>query len=147
MNALWFDGWVVHGRRADKKTIEIDAEFTALPESCPKCGVVGRLYGHGPKTVFYRDAPAFGKQIKLKVAVKRFKCRECGKTFMQPLPDMHPNRQLTMRCVEHLREQCVTRSYAEMSRETGVDESVIRSVCNEEYKSMQAIRRRRPKAP
>jgi transposase len=132
-NCLWLPGWLTEEPVFDENKATVVAEYNVLPEHCPKCGCVGRLYRHGSEPVEYKDAPAFGKQLVVVVEVKRFRCRECGKTFMQALPDMHPTRQLTNRCVQHLLEQCVRRNYAEMSRETGVDESVIRAICNQRH--------------
>lgn len=138
MNALWLDGWTVLDRVETRKETTITAEYAVAPEACPKCGVVGRLYRHGAEVVEYRDAPAFGKRLVIAAKVKRFRCRECGATSMQPLPDMHPSRRMTRRCADHLIEQCRKRNYAEMSRETGVDESVIRALCNEAYEVSRA---------
>ncbi len=145
MNALWLPDWSEISREETGPATKILAEYGVLPEACPKCGVVGRLYRHGEKVVEYRDAPAFGRRLTLAVKVKRLRCMDCGATSMQPLPDMHPVRQITRRCADHLIEQCRTRNYAEMSRETGVDESVIRSLCNEAYETVKAARR--PIAP
>jgi len=145
VNALWLKDWTVLAMQKAGKAMSVEAEYDVLPESCPLCGVVGRLYKHGAKIVPYKEAPAFGQPVVVHVKVKRFRCRECSGTFMQPLPDMHPTRQITNRLAEHLIEQCNTRNYAEMSRETGVDESVIRAVCNEEYRKMRGVRR--PLAP
>lgn len=145
MNALCLEDWTVIRHDVEGQTRRFSATYDAVPDSCLKCGVVGRLYRHGNKEIEYRDTPAFGKKVVIVADVKRFKCRDCGATFMQPLPDMQSDRQMTRRCAEHLIEQCRERTYAEMSRETGVDESVIRSVCNAEYKTMQAIRH--PQAP
>lgn len=145
MNALWLKDWTVLAMQKAGKAMSVEAEYDILPESCPLCGVVARLYKHGTKVVPYKDAPAFGKPLVVNVKVKRFRCRECGGTFMQPLPDMHPTRQVTRRLADHLIEQCNSRNYAEMSRETGVDESVVRAICNEEYRKMRPVRR--PLAP
>ena len=144
-NCLWLPGWLTEEPVIENKVATVVAEYTVLPNHCPHCGVIGRLYRHGVESVIYRDIPGFGNQTVIKAAVKRFQCRECRKTFMQPLPHMHPTRQLTNRCVDHLREQCLRRNYAEMSRETGVDESVIRFLCNQQYREIDnAIR---PVAP
>ncbi len=145
MNALCLDDWIVTKQNVEGQIRTFQAEFGVMPDACPKCGVVGRLYKHGAKEIEYKDTPAFGKKVVIVATVKRFKCRECGATFMQPLPDIQPGREMTRRCAEHLIEQCRERTYAEMSRETGVDESVIRALCNAEYEKIKPARR--PQAP
>ena len=145
MNALCLDDWIVTKQNVEGQIRTFQAEFGVMPDACPKCGVVGRLYKHGAKEIEYKDTPAFGKKVVIVATVKRFKCRECGATFMQHLPDIQPGREMTRRCAEHLIEQCRKRTYAEMSRETGVDESVIRALCNAEYEKIKPARR--PQAP
>lgn len=145
MNALCLEDWTVIRHDVEGQTRRFSASYDAVPDSCLKCGVVGRLYRHGNKEIEYRDTPAFGKKVVIVADVKRFRCRECGATSMQKLPDMHHERQMTQRCAEYLIQQCRTRTYAEMSRETGVEESVIRALCNAEYDKMK--RPRRPLAP
>jgi len=144
-NYLWLPGWRTEEPIIEDKVVTIPAEYTVLPDHCPHCGVVGRLYSHGPRDIEYRDIPSFAKQTVIRVSVKRFRCRECSKTSTQPLPHMHPTRQLTNRVVDHLREQCLRRNYAAMSRETGIDESVIRAICNEQYREIDGAIR--PEAP
>ena len=105
MNALWLENWTIVDRETTKTSTRITATYAVIPDSCPKCGVVDRLYKHGERIVEYRDAPAYGKRMTIAVKVKRFRCRDCGATTMQPLPDMHPTRQMTLRCAEHMVEQ------------------------------------------
>jgi transposase len=144
-NYTWLPGWQTGEPIVEDTQVTIPAEYTILPDHCPHCGVVGRLYSHGPRDIGYRDIPVFAKHTIIRVNVKRFRCRECNRTSTQPLPHMHPARQLTNRAVAHLREQCLRRNYAVMSRETGIDESVIRFVCNEQYREIDGAVR--PDAP
>ncbi|KON62592.1 transposase [Komagataeibacter europaeus] len=64
---------------------------------------------------------------------------------MQPLPDMDPQRRMTRRCVDHIREQGLIRPYAHLAREIGLDEKTIRDICNEEIEALLA--RHKPVAP
>ncbi len=144
-NYTWLPNWQTGEPIVEDTQVTIPAEYTILPDHCPHCGVVGRLYSHGPRDISYRDIPVFAKHTIIRVNVKRFRCRECNRTSTQPLPHMHPARQLTNRAVDHLREQCLRRNYAVMSRETGIDESVIRFVCNEQYREIDGAVR--PDAP
>lgn len=133
MNPLMLPDWDVSAVTETETAFVYKAKYKVEPEACPKCGVVGGFYRHGHKAVTYKDAPAFTKKTVINAEVKRYACRECGSTFMQPLPAMHPSRQLTLRSVKYLREQCLRRQYAELARDTGIDESVVRAVCNDEY--------------
>lgn len=130
-NAIWLDGWDVHDiKREPGQTIAV-ANYRPDPDSCSKCGVVDRLYRHGAKTIDYRDTPAFGARMTIRATVARFRCRDCGATSMQPLPDMDTSRRMTRRCVAFVEEQGIAQTYAGVARLVGVDEKTVRNICEE----------------
>lgn len=131
-NALRLEGWEVVSSRDFGDTTEVSAKYLPLPDTCPKCGVVDRLYRHGTIAVDYVDAP-YRKRTLIHAEVQRLRCRECLATFVQPLPDMDTKRRMTKRCVEWIGEQGVPRTYAEIARDLGLDEKTVRSVCNEQF--------------
>ena len=57
--------WKVLNSRLDDGTYIIEAEYTQPLQACTKCGVVGKLYRHGPKVVTYRDSPIRGAHVQL----------------------------------------------------------------------------------
>lgn len=124
LNDWWASSFVRSGVR------KMPAQYQIEPDTCPKCGVVGRLYRHGYKMVDYVDAPSYGQQTLILARVHRYRCRECLATFMQPLPDMDTKHRMTKRCVQWIGEQGVPRTYAELEREIGVTEKTIRTICN-----------------
>lgn len=130
-NALWLDGWETLEMKIVGDARECVAQCSARLETCPKCGVVGRLYRHGTKTVEYRDAPAFGKQVVVVAKVVRYRCRDCNQTTMQPVTGMDERRRMTKRCVEYIEQQGVPQTYAALARHIGVDEKTVRNICNE----------------
>lgn len=151
-HALMLVGWDVTGIKVTGNVQEATASYQSLLDTCPKCGSVGsegtgaaylphRLYRHGVKTVEYRDAPAFGKQFVIRCRVQRFRCRECGETSMQPLPDMDTRRRMTKRCVEYIEQQGAVRTYADIARTIGIDEKTVRNICNEAFDRALAARR------
>jgi transposase len=135
-HALMLTGWEVVGIKVIGDTQEATATYSSLLEDCPKCGSVGRLYRHGVKEIDYRDAPAFGKQFIIRCRVQRFRCRECGETSMQPLPDMDTQRRMTKRCVRYIEEQGAVRTFADIARTIGVDEKTVRNICNGAFDRM-----------
>ena len=42
--------------------------------------------GYGRSELLIHDLPMHGKRVGLYIDARRFKCRDCGKTFMEPLP-------------------------------------------------------------
>lgn len=132
-HALMLVGWDVTGVKVVGNVQEATASYNSLLDTCPKCGSVDRLYRHGVKEIDYRDAPAFGKQFVICCQVQRWRCRECGETSMQPLPDMDTRRRMTKRCVEYIEQQGAHRTYADIARTIGVDEKTVRNICNEKF--------------
>jgi transposase len=129
-NALYLPNWTVTDVKVDER-YDIEASYDIVPEACPKCGVVGRFVSHGPKVTKYVDAPVHGKKTVIHVAVKRFKCRECGDTFLQSLPDMAPDRRMTLRCYNHIAVQSLIRPTLHIARDVGVDEKTCRNIQRE----------------
>jgi transposase len=130
-NGLWLRNWNVLDE-TEPRTFDEPKVFTAecseAPEACKHCGVIGRLYRHGPLTVEYKDAPAFGHRVVIKAIVQRYRCRECGKTMMQPLPGIDSRRSMTERLIRYIEEQSIYQTAASLERILGVDEKTIREI-------------------
>lgn len=136
-NALMLKGWKVLEEPKIKDGSRIfPAEFDGVPESCPECGTIGRLYRHGVKTVGYKDIPAFGMRSVIEARVSRFKCRDCGKTSMQPLPDIDTRRRMTKRLIEYIAEQGVRKTFSAVARDIGVDEKTVRNICEDNIRKV-----------
>lgn len=144
-NPLCLNDWWAASSTPRGGIRKMPAQYQIEPETCAKCGVIGRLYRHGYKMIDYVDAPSFGAQTVILARVHRYRCRDCNQTFMQPLPDMDMRRRMTRRCVEWIADQGIPRTYAEIARDVGVDEKTVRSICNEQFASRMA--RYRPEAP
>lgn len=116
------------------------ATYSVDLETCPKCGVVGELGRHGTKETEYADAPVHGKPTVIRVERKRYRCRACGATSLQPLPDMDENRRMTARCVEYIGNQALRRTFAQIAEDTGVDERSVRRVAADKIEEFNAGR-------
>ena len=130
-NALYLPDWTVEDvKKPNAKTYLVEAAYDVKPDHCPKCGSLQKPYRHGPITVDYTDAPVHGRQTTVRVTVQRYRCRDCGKTFNQPLPDMDPARLMTKRLVSYVADQGLVTTYAKVSADTGLNEKTVRDVCN-----------------
>lgn len=130
-NALWLEDWTVNALDRRPDLTIADATYDRDIEVCPKCGVVGRLYRHGTKTVKYRDIPTFGHPLVIQAEVNRYRCRECGSTSMQELPAMDGQRRMTKRLVEYVVNQGIDQTYSAVARHIDVDEKTVRNMCEE----------------
>ena len=64
------------------------------PKACPCCGG-GRLHSKGLYWRHARHLECFGKFSTLSVECRRFRCIDCNKSFVQPLPGILPGRHST----------------------------------------------------
>lgn len=131
-NPLGLDNWTAI--IVEKTPIVVfEAAYEIGPEHCRKCGVpADRLYRHGSKRVTYRDTQHGGKPAVIHADVRRYRCRDCGETFMQPLPDMDPKRMMTKRCVDFIEREGISRTFVDVARIIAADddyESTVRSIC------------------
>lgn len=69
-----------------------------------------------------------GKRVLIEVDRRRFRCRSCGKTVFEPLPDMDGKRQATSRLIQHVEKRCTTDTFSALAREIGVDGKTVRHI-------------------
>ncbi len=82
-------------RYQSKQTMELLVKpVEARPRACPCCGG-GRLHSKGRYRRRARHLEAFGRYSRLIVECRRFRCLECSRSFVQPLPGILPGRHST----------------------------------------------------
>lgn len=106
--------------------LEIQACGQVEPTRCPVC--TSTLFRHGTQTQTYMDAPIRGKPVKVQIDRRRYRCKTCGKTFFEPLPEMDAKRNMTERLVRYIEERCVKETFVHVSREVGIDEKTVRHI-------------------
>jgi len=111
--------------QGDHYIIEVDGQ--GIPGCCPHCQT-GAPYRHGSQQQHYIDIPMHGKPVLLRVDRARFRCKGCGKTFFSNLPDIDPKRKASTRFVKYIEQECMTKTFALLARETGIDEKTIKNI-------------------
>jgi len=114
----------------------IEARGDVEPTSCPAC--LGPLHRHGTQRQSFMDAPMHGKRVLLDIERRRYRCTTCGKTLFDPLPDMDGKRFMTSRLVRHVEQQCLTKTFAALSRDIGVDNKTIRLIFDDYVANLKA---------
>lgn len=127
----------------DRKNCFVISVKTKNPMlTCPNCGY-SQFYSHDKTEQVFFDTPMQGKPAILKMMRMRYKCRSCGKTFREPLPDIDDKRLMTSRLKEHIQKRAMRETFAVVARETGLDEKTIRHVfddyANEKAQSMPFV--------
>lgn len=110
----------------DEETYHIEAEGLVEPATCLACG--GGLYKHGSKRQPFMDTPIHGKRVLIEMDRKRYRCKACGKTLLEPLPAMDNKRLSTARLIRYIERHCLRKTFVELSREVGVDDKTIRHI-------------------
>lgn len=136
---LDMEGWSLTDKRTDGLVETFSAEYVHEPIACSKCGGI-KLYRHGTKTTTYADAPLRGFAAKLEATVRRYRCRDCGETFLQPLGGVLDERRMTVRCAEFIAKQALKHTFVHVAREVGIDEKTVRAVAAERMAELQASR-------
>lgn len=128
-NQLYLPDWTVTAYPIVEGSYQIEAFYDIAPTVCQKCGLVDApLYKHGTKTIPYVDAPVHGLPTVINVKRGRYRCRECGGTFMQPLPHMDDERRMTIRCRVYIEKQCLLKPNTHVAEDVGVDEKIVRLI-------------------
>ena len=127
-DTLDLPGWRYIDKRLDADGYEINVEYTIDTEVCQKCGVVGNLYKHGTKDTTYRDGSLWGRPARLLVKVRRYKCKDCGGTFLQLLEGMDAEYRMTKRCVQYIEDYCLKDTFTRLAENIGCDEKTIRNI-------------------
>lgn len=64
----------------------------------------------------------------LSVDTRRFRCKSCGKTFYEFLPDVDSKRSMTVRLKSWLEKRSLRHPFTHLAEETGVSNTTIREV-------------------
>lgn len=105
----------------------IFAEIAEHPLECIHCHAQN-IVGFGRREQLVRDLPMHGKRVGIYVDTRRFKCRGCGKTFYESLPDVDEKRMMTSRLVEWMGKQSIRRPFSHVAEEVGVSEMTVKNV-------------------
>jgi transposase len=91
-------GWVI------RPEVVIEVEPVEQPDRCLCCGA-SRLHSKGRYEREVRHLDLFGRRTRLRVRCRRFECRACGRSFVQPLPGIRPGRHSSEPWREHVYQQ------------------------------------------
>jgi transposase len=99
---------------------------------CPHCGSV-KLYGHGmcqPREILH--AWSNGRRVYLEFHRRRWKCRDCKRTFTEGRALVRSHSRLTRQAEAEALWQLKDRSFSQVKRELGVGYSTLRRLLEKE---------------
>lgn len=101
------------------------------PGYCGKCrSKFGKIYKHGSRQQLIHDLPRLGKRVDILLTRTRYRCQECGQTFLQQLTEVDEGKQMTSRLIRHIEQDSLKRTFTSVAREVGVDEKTVRNLFN-----------------
>ncbi len=136
---LGLEGYKVGELREEGKGLVVEVEVEGGPAPCPHCG--GRGYGHGLRKVSQvLHSWSGGKRVFLRLRKRRFRCRDCKRSFTQALPVLQPYSRLTRMAQAQALWELREGSFSRVRRRLGVSYSTLRRLLEREV-SQEALHR------
>jgi transposase len=126
-NILHLPSYIVTALEKNDHDYHIDAEVRQAVTHCIHCKA-SNPQGFGRREQMVKDLPMHGKRVGIYVNTRRYRCRECTKTFYELLPDTDAKRAMTTRLVAWMGKQAVRRTFASIAEEVGCTEFTVRAV-------------------
>lgn len=126
-NILKLPAYTVTGLQESEHDYHIDAVAVREPFACPHCHH-NKLDGFGRRKQTVKDLPMHGKRVGIYIDTRRYRCKSCGRTFYETLPEINQKRLMTNRLVVWIGKQAVGRTFASIAEEVGVVEGTIRLI-------------------
>jgi transposase len=129
-NILNLPRYNVLSAKEEDHDYHIKAETVCPPKTCLACGSED-LVGGGRQEVLVKDTPMYGKRVGIYVQARRLRCRGCGKTHTERLPDVVEGQRITSRLYRFIGEQSVKKTFTSIAHDVGVSEGTVRGIFNE----------------
>jgi transposase len=100
----------------------------APPTLCVHCGSADGVRGFGTRRQTLIDAPRNGRHVRIRLRRTRHICRECGRTFLQPLAGVADSGSMTARCVAYVERQSEKHTFSHIARLVGINEKTVRNI-------------------
>ena len=118
---------IAKGKTEEGDKTVLHVEMTGDPTPCPSCGS-SEIVGFGKRTQSVADIPENGKPVVLQVITRRFRCKNCGRSFYESVEGVGSNRRMTDRLADWIRSEAPLRRFTEIATESGLSEGTIRAL-------------------
>ena len=116
--------WEVLDVKEDARSYRIRARYTKPPAYCPGCGVADPgVQRFGKRENVFADLPHHGKRTEIVVDRQRYRCRDCGSSFLEPLPQMDEHHDAIRRMAIWVEQQTLRRPFSQVARDVELSES------------------------
>ncbi len=128
MNILDLQEFNIIDDKEDGDNRHIWVETVSSPPACMHCGSLPNFSKYGKKEQLFLDMPIRGKRVGIIVMRQRYKCKECGGVFFEPLESMDDRRLMTKRLIDFIEKDSIKHKYTEVAQAVGLDDKTIRNV-------------------
>lgn len=128
MNILDLQEFNIIQTEEDNDNMHIWVETVSTPPACMHCGSLPNFSRYGKKEQLFMDIPIRGKRVGIYVIRKRYKCKECGGVFFEPLESMDDKRLATKRLIRYIETESIKRKYTDVAESVGLNEKTIRNI-------------------
>lgn len=97
---------------------------------CSHCRA-SKSTANGARRSTYADIPIRGKSVRLEWERQRFRCGQCGRTFSDEHPELHPTRQMTWRLLDWIGAASIDRTFVEVAEDIDMSERAVSGVFGE----------------
>lgn len=129
-------GWQVMAIEEHEDRYVICARPVSCDPVCPQCGSSAAAK-HGKDHQCLRDLPCHAKHVFIEFSRQRFRCLICKKTWFEPLSGVDERRFATLRLVRYIQQQSLTRTFAAIALECGLDEKSIRNLFHDYVEELE----------
>jgi transposase-like protein len=129
MDTFHLPGWEVLRVEEGEYVYRVTVKLLSPSRFCPSCGASSNRYGS--RLQIYTDKPVDGKRVSLLVNRQRYRCTDCGKTFVGLLPEMDEVRLMTRRLRAYVEEESLKRNFVSIADEVGMNEKTVRTIFRE----------------
>jgi transposase len=130
VNILNLPRWNVTAVKENAHDYRVEATIPEeAPGYCGKChSMFAKVYKHGTRQQLVHDLPAHGKRVGILLTRTRYRCQECGQTFLQRVMEVDDGKQMTNRLIRFIEQESLKRTFTSVAGAVGVDEKTVRNL-------------------
>lgn len=111
---------------------------TTGPLICPHCSA-DKIVGFGAKKgqIFF-DLPRHGQPTITSIDRHRYRCKTCGRTFLEHLQGIDERRNVTSRLLSYIEKKSLNHSFLSIAKEVGLTEGTVRNIFHDYLDRLEA---------
>jgi transposase len=108
---------------------EVEKQFE-IPPVCPVCGS-NAVDKHGRRIRHARDVNLRQKLVGIDIKSRRYRCKECGKTFSETYDSIDPKAKMTNRLKEQIQQETLRKPFIDILKKYSISSETARRVFKE----------------